>query len=204
LPEKASADPVADIVLASGPLQKIDLAVPQSVLVFGLPGLARKDEDFIPAVVMNHILGGGSFTSRLWQEVREKRGLAYSVRSGLSPMRHSSTLAGSTSTKNERTAESLEVITAEIVSLARSNATAEELDKAKKFLTGSYALRFDTSTKIARELLQVQLDELDVDYFTRRNAEIAAVEADDIARAAKRLLDPAKMLTVVVGRPVGL
>jgi zinc protease len=204
LPVQGALTPVADTTLAAGPLQKIDLPVPQSVILFGLPGLARKDEDFIPSVVMNHILGGGSFTSRLWQEVREKRGLAYSVRSGLTPMRHSATLAGSTSTKNERAAESLEVITSEIVSLAGSNATPEELDKAKKFLTGSYALRFDTSTKIARELLQVQLDELGIDYFTRRNAEIAAVEADDVARVAKRLLDPAKMLTVVVGRPVGL
>jgi zinc protease len=204
LPPAASLTPVADVTLAAGPLEKIDLPVPQSVILFGLPGLRRKDEDFIPAVVMNHIFGGGSFTSRLWQEVREKRGLAYSVRSGLTPMRHSAMLAGSTSTKNERAAESLEVITGEIVSLAQSNASAEELDKAKKFLTGSYALRFDTSTKIARELLQVQLDELGVDYFTRRNPEIAAVEAEDIARVAKRLLDPAKMLTMVVGRPVGL
>jgi zinc protease len=201
---RAALTPVDDITLAHQPLHKVDLAVPQSVIVFGLPGLLRKDPDFVPGVVMNHILGGGSFTSRLWQEVREKRGLAYSVRSGLSPMRHSAMLAGSTSTKNERAAESIGVITDEIVALAQGEVGADELDKAKSFLTGSYGLRFDTSTKIARELLQVQLNELGIDHFNHRNAEIAAVTAADVSRVSKRLLDPSKMLVVVVGRPVGL
>ena len=204
LPADAGLDPVPDIDLAHAPLHKLDLAGPQSVIVFGLPGLLRKDPDFIPGVVMNHIFGGGSFTSRLWQEVREKRGLAYSVRSSLAPLRHAATLAGMTSTKNERARESISVITEEIVSLASGEVAQDELDNAKRFLTGSYALRFDTSTKIARELLQVQLDELGMDHFNRRNAEIAAVSAADVARAAKRLLLPEKMLVVVVGRPVGV
>jgi zinc protease len=119
-------------------------------------------------------------------------------------MRHSAMLAGSTSTKNERAAESIGVITDEIVALAQGEVGADELDKAKSFLTGSYGLRFDTSTKIARELLQVQLNELGIDHFNHRNAEIAAVTAADVSRVSKRLLDPSKMLVVVVGRPVGL
>jgi zinc protease len=204
LPAHAALSPVVDIAMAGGQTRSIDLPVPQSTIVFGMPGLARKNKDFVPAVVMNHILGGGSFTSRLWQEVREKRGLAYSVYSGLSPFRHSAMLAGATSTKNERAHESISVITEEIGSFAGGNVSADELDKAKKFLTGSYALRFDTSTKMARELLQAQLDDLGMDYFDRRNAEIAAVSADDIERVAKRLLDPTKMLVVVVGQPEGL
>ncbi|MFI4995518.1 MAG: M16 family metallopeptidase [Hyphomicrobiales bacterium] len=204
LPAHAALSPVVDIAMAGGQTRSIDLPVPQSTIVFGVPGLARKNKDFVPAVVMNHILGGGSFTSRLWQEVREKRGLAYSVYSGLSPFRHSAMLAGATSTKNERAHESISVITEEIGSFAGGDVSADELDKAKKFLTGSYALRFDTSTKMARELLQAQLDDLGMDYFDRRNAEIAAVSADDIERVAKRLLDPKKMLVVVVGQPEGL
>ncbi|MBV9977033.1 MAG: insulinase family protein, partial [Hyphomicrobiales bacterium] len=175
---------------------------PQSVIVFGLPGLARKDPDYVPAVVMNHILGGGSFTSRLWTEVREKRGLAYSVYSSLSPFKHGPILAGATSTKNERARESISVITGEIEALASGGVTADELEKAKKYLTGSYALRFDTSTKIARELLQAQLDDLGMDYFLRRNEEIAAVGETDIARVSRRLLDTQRMLVVVVGQPV--
>jgi zinc protease len=204
LPEHAELADVADIVMAGGARRVIDLPVPQSVIVFGLPGLARKDRDFIPGVVMNHILGGGSFTSRLWTQVREKRGLAYSVHSSLAPLRHSSMLAGATSTKNERAGESVSVIETQIQDLAAEGVTADELDKAKKYLIGSYALRFDTSTKIVRELLQAQVDDLGMDYFERRNAEIAAVEAADIERVANRLLDTARMLVVVVGQPVGL
>jgi zinc protease len=204
LPARAELAPVADVVLVGGERLVIDLPVPQSVIVFGLPGVARKDRDFIPGVVMNHILGGGSFTSRLWTEVREKRGLAYSVHSSLSPLRHSSMLAGATSTKNERASESVSVIKMQIEELAAAGVTSDELDKAKKYLTGSYALRFDTSTKIARELLHAQLDDLGMDYFERRNVEIAAVEAPDIQRVAKRLLDAAQMLVVIVGQPVGL
>ena len=201
LPAKAELAPVADVVMAGGERRVIDLPVPQSVIAFGLAGLRRKDADFVPAVVMNHILGGGSFTSRLWTEVREKRGLAYSVYSSLAPSRHSALLFGATSTKNERANESIQVISSEIDAFARNGVTADELDKARRYLTGSYGLRFDTSTKIARELLQAQLDDLGMDYFERRNAEIAAVTADDVARVSKRLLDTAKMLVVVVGRP---
>jgi zinc protease len=203
LASRAGLTPVEDRVMRGGEERKIDLPVPQSVIVFGLPGLARKDKDYVPAVVMNHILGGGSFTSRLWTEVREKRGLAYSVYSSLSPFKHGPILAGATSTKNERARESISVITAEIEGLSGGNVSADELDKAKKYLTGSYALRFDTSTKIARELLQAQLDDLGMDYFNRRNEEIAAIDAADIARVAKRLLDTKRMLVIVVGQAVG-
>jgi zinc protease len=203
LASRAGLTRVEDRVMRGGEERKIDLPVPQSVIVFGLPGLARKDKDYVPAVVMNHILGGGSFTSRLWTEVREKRGLAYSVYSSLSPFKHGPILAGATSTKNERARESISVITTEIEGLSGGNVSADELDKAKKYLTGSFALRFDTSTKIARELLQAQLDDLGMDYFSRRNEEIAAIDAADIARVAKRLLDTKRMLVVVVGQPVG-
>jgi zinc protease len=203
LPASSQLTPVRDVVMMGAQQRRIDLPVPQSVIVFGLPGLARKDKDYVPAVVMNHILGGGSFTSRLWTEVREKRGLAYSVYSSLSPFKHGPMLAGATSTKNERASESISVISTEIEAFASGNVTADELDKAKKYLTGSYALRFDTSTKIARELLQAQLDDLGMDYFAHRNQEIAAVDANDIARVAKRLLDTKQMLIVVVGQPVG-
>ena len=123
--------------------------MPQSAIVFGLPGLAHKDPDYVPAVVVNHILGGGVFSARLFKEVREKRGLAYSVYSQLAALAHSAIFSGGTSTKNERAAESLAVIEAEIDKLASEGPTEEELDKAKKYLIGSYALRFDTSTKIA-------------------------------------------------------
>ncbi len=115
LPEQAGLKPVPLVQPSGlGELQVIDLDIPQSTIRFGLPGLLRKDEDFVAATVMNHILGGGSFTSRMWQEVREKRGLAYSVSTGLQPLRHTGVLMGGTATKNERAREALDVIRGEI------------------------------------------------------------------------------------------
>ncbi len=187
-----------------GELQVIDLDIPQSTIRFGMPGLLRKDDDFVPATVMNHILGGGSFTSRIWQEVREKRGLAYSVSTGLQPLRRAGVLMGGTATKNERAREALDVIRAEFARMASEGPTAEELDKAKRYLVGSYALRFDTSTKIANHLMQMQVDDLGIDYTDRRNSLFEAVTLDDVRRVAKRLLAPGEMLVTVAGRPVGL
>jgi zinc protease len=173
------------------------------VLAFGWPGLKRQDPDFIPAFVLNHILGGGTFSSRFYREVREKRGLAYSVYSYLMPMAHTGLMMGGVSTRNDRAAESLAVIEGEIARLAKDGPSAEELDKAKKYLIGSYALRFDTSGKIAGQLLQIQLDGLGIDFIHRRNDLVAAVTIDDVRRAAARLLHE-QMLVTAAGRPAGL
>jgi zinc protease len=202
LPAKATLIEVPNVAVAGvGTLHVIDLDVPQSTIRFGRQGLMRTDADFIPATVVNHVLGGGVFSARLFREVREKRGLAYSVYSQLVTFDHGAMLSGGTSTKNERAAESMEVIKHEIRSLADKGPSADELDKAKKFLIGSYALRFDTSTKIASQLLHLQTDGYDVDFLDQRNRLIAAVSTDDAKRAAQRLLDKGELLVVVAGRP---
>ncbi|WP_374545566.1 M16 family metallopeptidase [Rhodoblastus sp.] len=205
LPAQAALTPVPDIAVQGlGRRIVVDYDVPQANIRFGRPGLARRDPDYIAAMVVNHILGGGAFTSRLWQEVREKRGLTYSVYSSLATSDHSPAFIGSTSTKNERAAESLSVIESEFARLAADGPTAEELDKAKKYLTGSYALRFDSSTKIAGHLLQLQREGFGADYLDRRNAEVEAVTLDDARRVAKRLIGDAALLIAVVGRPEGV
>lgn len=205
LPEKAELTPVPEIEIQGlGRRIVVDYDVPQANIRFGRPGIARRDPDYIPAMVVNHILGGGAFTSRLWQEVREKRGLTYSVYSSLATAERSPVMIGSTSTKNERAAESLSVIANEFARLAADGPTADELDKAKKYLIGSYALRFDTSTKIAGHLLQLQREGFGADYLDRRNAEVEAVTLDDARRVAQRLIGDAKLLVAVVGRPEGL
>ncbi len=205
LPAKAALNPIEKVEVGGlGRRILVDLDVPQVNIRYGRPGVARRDPDYIAAMVVNHILGGGSFTSRLWQEVREKRGLTYSVYTSLSNPEASPTLIGATSTKNARAAESLEVIAAECEKLAAEGPTAEELDKAKKYLTGSYALRFDTSTKIAGHLLQLQQEGFDVDYLDRRNAEVEAVTLEDARRVARRLIGDGKFLVAVVGRPEGV
>jgi zinc protease len=181
----------------------VDFDVPQTVVSFGGPGIDRKDPDFFTAYIVNHILGGGSMSSRLYQEVREKRGLAYSIRSSLYWFDHAAVLSGGTATRADRAGETLAIIEQEIRRMAESGPTADELAKAKAFLKGSYALAFDTSTKIAGQLVQIQLDGLGIDYIERRAAMIDAVTLADARRVAKRLLDTG-MLVAVVGRAQGL
>lgn len=204
LPARGSLMPVPDVVIAGlGARRVIDVDVPQSTIRFGLPGIARNDPDFWTGVVVNHILGGGVFSARLFREVREKRGLAYSVHSQLAAFDHAALFSGGTSTKNERAAESLAVIEEEIAKLASDGPSAEELDKARKYLIGSYALRFDTSTKIAGNLASLQLDGYDVDFLDGRNERIAAVTLDDAKRVARRLFEGKKLLVAAAGRPEG-
>lgn len=181
----------------------VDLDVPQSVIRFGMAGVPWRDPDFIPAYVLNHILGGGSFTSRLFQEVREKRGLAYSVGTSLVSHRSAAMVWGYTATKNERVGEALSVIGEEIDRLIADGPTDDELQKAKDYLTGSYALGFDTSTKIAHQLVQIAFEGLGMDYIARRNDMVGAVNQADIRRAAARTLGDGKMLVVAAGRPTG-
>jgi zinc protease len=205
LPQTSALTPVPSIEVSGlGQRIVVDFDVPQANIRFGRPGIARRDPDYITAMVVNHILGGGSFTSRLFQEVREKRGLTYSVYSTLTTADSSPSLIGATSTKNERAGEALAVIEAECHRLALEGPTEDELDKAKKFIIGSYALRFDTSTKIAGHLQQLQREGFDAGYLDRRNAEVAAVTLEDARRVAKRLIDDGRMLVAIVGRPEGL
>jgi zinc protease len=182
----------------------VDLDVPQSVIRFGTQGVPWRDPGFIPAYVLNHILGGGAFTSRLFQEVREKRGLAYSVGTSLVSYRSAAMTWGYTATRNERVGEAMQVISDEIMRLKQEGPTDEELQKAKDYLVGSYALGFDTSTKIAHTMVQIAFEGLGVDYIARRNALVAAVSQEDIHTAAERVFGDGKMLTVIAGRPTGL
>ena len=146
----------------------VKLDVPQAVMTFGGPGIARKDPDFMAAYIVNHILGGGTFSSRLYQEVREKRGLAYSVNDNLVWLDHAAVFLGGTATRADRAGETLDLIEKEIRRLAEDGPTAEELAKAKAYLNGSFALNLDTSSKIAALLVQLQRDGLGIDYFSRR------------------------------------
>jgi zinc protease len=205
LPEPIPGAPVPPTEIAGrGTRHVVDVDVPQSVIRFGTNGVSWRDPDFIAAYVLNHILGGGAFTSRLFQEVREKRGLAYSVGTSLVSYRGAAMTWGYTATKNERVAECLAVIEEEMARLKDEGPSDEELQKAKDYLTGSYALGFDTSTKIAHQLAQVAFEDLGIDYIARRNSLVAAVTQGDIRRAAERTLGDGKLLVVVAGRPVGL
>ena len=199
LPEQAELAPVADVTPKTGIRKDVAFDVPQTSIRLALPGLKRDDPDFIPAFVMNHILGGGSFSSWLYEEVREKRGLAYSVGSYLVPYDHSGAFMAATGTRSDRAPDTIAIIAAQMQRMAEVGPSADELAKAKAFLTGSYALRFDTSDKIASQLLGIQMEKLGLDYIDKRNALIEAVTLDDIRRVAKRLLADADPIVVTVG-----
>lgn len=198
--EPAAPLPIADL----GQTHIVDLDVPQTVLRFIGPGLMWHDPDFIAATVLNHILGGSAFTSRLFMEVREKRGLAYGVSSSLMPLRQTGFLVGGTSTRNDRVAESMSVIREEIAKLVTEGPSEHEVEEAKRYLIGSYSLRFDTSPKSAGELLGLAIRGEQPDFVETRNQRFAAVTLADVRRVAQRLFGEGKLLVQAVGRPVGL
>ena len=199
LPAKASLVAVGDVAAAKPPQRAfVPLDVPQTVITFGGPGILRRDPNFMAAYVVNHILGGGS-SSRLYREVREKRGLAYSIYESLAWMDHSALFIGNTGTRADRAGETMDAIETEIRRIAEEGPTQQELDEAKSYLKGSQMLALDTSSKLAQGLLQYQLDKLPIDYIEKRNAIVDAVTLDDAKAAAKRLWSQG-LLTVIVGR----
>jgi zinc protease len=205
LPEKAKLTPVAQVSpKATEKMKVVEMAVPQSVARFGLPAMPRKDKDFLPAFVLNQILGGGVMSSRLWEEVREKRGLAYSVYTSVQPFKHTSVFAGGVATKNEEIGQSLDVINSELKRIAAEGPTETELANAKSYLVGSFALRFDTNAKIANQLLWILQEDLGKDYVDRRNGEIEAVTLSQVKAVAKRLFADQELITTIVGKPKGL
>lgn len=205
LPAGTGLTPVPEITMAAaGERRVVPMDIPQAIIAFGLPGLKRDDPDFIAAFVMNHILGGGTFSSRLYTQVREQRGLAYSISSGLVTLDGTGLLSGGTSTRSDRAAESLSVIETELRRMGSEGPTTIELEQAKRFLIGNWAMRFETSSQIASNLIRIQLDGFEPDYLDRRNDLIEAVTLEDVRRVAKRLLGDPKLLVVVVGKPQGM
>jgi zinc protease len=199
LPLKANRIGVADAAPRRTATIDIPIAVPQAIIQIAGNGLTRDDPDFVAASVASHILGGGSFSSRLYREIREKRGLAYSVWLGLIPLDHAGLWFVSTSTRADQAGTVVALIEDEIRRFAEEGPTEEELAAAKAYLTGSYPLRFDTSSDIAEQLLAIQLDGLGIDYVDRRNSLIEAITIEDIRRVSKRLFGDEGRILVRVG-----
>lgn len=189
LPEGPTLLPVPDTAPKLGQIVNVGYELPQTSLQLVYPGMDRKDPDFFAAYLLNHILGGGSFTSRLFVEVREKRGLAYSVDSSLVTSEHSNFLSISTATRSDRAAETLALMRKVIAEIAEKGVTEEELIAAKKYVVGAYAINnLNSSGAIARTLVELQNGDLGIDYMTRRDALINAVTRDQLSAVAKRLL----------------
>lgn len=205
LPAKAKSNHVPEATpVVAGDMFVIKRDIPQSIVLFGHGGIKRNDPDYYAAYIMNYILGGSSLNSRLGVEVREKRGLAYSVYSYLSTMDHAGLIMGNVATANESVAKSIEIIRKEWARMGNTEVSKQELSDAKTYLTGSYFTRLNSTRRISRLLLGIQLERLGIDYISRRNRLINGVTAADIRRVAKRLLDPAKLTFVIVGMPEGV
>jgi len=180
------------------------LQVPQSTVAFGQAGPKRDDPDWYAARLLNDIIGGSGFRGRLMKEIREKRGLAYGVSSGLVTFRHAALILGNVATENARVAQSIDLIRAEWRRMRDDGPTETELDDAKSYLIGSFPLGLDSSEKIAALLVDLQLEQLPIDYLDHRAALFSAVTQDEARRVARQLFDPDRLSFVVVGDPADL
>ncbi|MFV3074171.1 M16 family metallopeptidase [Niveispirillum fermenti] len=205
LPASATLAPVADTVPAApGKTILVPRPIPQTVMIMAHAGLDRSDPDWYAASILNYVLGGGGFSSRLMDEVREKRGLTYGIGSGLVSYDHANLITVSGSTVNEKAAEALSVTKEIWADVAQNGITQEELRDAQTYMTGSFPLQFTNNGAIAGLLLQVQRDNLGIDYLNKRNDLLNAVTLADVRRVAARLLDPARLTTILVGQPAGV
>ena len=204
LPETGAPMPAPVAPGFTGGVEVVQFDTPQSVAVFAQPGMDQDDPDFFAAYLLNTVLGGGGFKSRLMSEVREKRGLTYGVYSYLVPKDLANLYMGSVSSANDRIGEAIGVIRAEWARMAEAGVTEKELADAKALLTGAYPLRFDGNGAIARILVGMQVDGMPIDYAVTRNDRMNAVTLEDVNRVARELLDPEALMFVVVGKPEGV
>ncbi|SMO70630.1 M16 family metallopeptidase [Paracoccus laeviglucosivorans] len=205
LPATGSAPlPQPATLQLKGGVSVIDWDSPQTVVSFAQPGLPMDDPDYFAAFVADHILGGGGFSSRLMDQIREKRGLTYGVATGLSNGVYGETWQGGMASANEKVAEAVGLIRSEWDRFAKDGVTDKELTDAKTYLTGEYPLRFDGNGKIASILAGMQLIGLPADYVNTRNSKIEAVTAADVQRVSQRLLHSDQIRFVLVGRPEGI
>jgi zinc protease len=204
LPAKGAPDTVPEATLSgAGKTIVIKKPVPQSVILLGGPGIKRSDPDYYAAAILMEVLGGG-FGSRLTKEVREDRGLAYSVSADIASYDKAALVLAQTATQNQRAKDSIDVIRQVWGTLGKEGPTQAELDNARSYLLGSYALHFTSSLAIASNLVSLQLDDLPIDYPQKRIELFNKVTLEDMKRVARRLLDPSLLTWVVVGEPAGL
>ncbi|MCF6230579.1 MAG: insulinase family protein [Gammaproteobacteria bacterium] len=179
--------------------QRISHPSSQSHLLLGQPGINRGDDDYFTLYVGNHILGGSGLTSRISNEIREKRGLSYSAYSYFSPMRELGPYTLGLQTKNASVDEALQVLRDTLIEFRKNGPTASELEAAKKNITGGFPLRLDSNKKIVGYLAMIGFYRLPLDYLDTFNDKVDAVSLQQIKEAYQRRIDPDKMVTIIVG-----
>ena len=204
LPAKGAAQPGDVALTVKGGVIQQGFPGPQSTIIFYQGGINFADKDYFAGTILNEILGGNGFSSRLMDQVREQRGLTYGIDTGLAAYDHAEILEGSLNTANDKVAEAMQVIKDVWADVAKNGVTQKELDDTKTYLTGAYPLRFDGNGRIASILVGMQTLGLPPDYPSVRNAKVEAVTLDDVNRVAKSLLTPDKLTFIVVGDAVGV
>ncbi len=183
--------------------QRIEHPASQSHILIGTPGIARNDEDYFPLYVGNYILGGGGFVSRLMKEVREKRGMAYSVYSYFMPMQQPGAFQIGLQTKKEQADESLQLVRQTLRTFVDKGVTAKELRAAKQNIIGGFPLRIDSNKKILEYLSVIGFYDLPLTYLDDFTTKVEKVTTKQIHDAFKRRIDPDALATVIVGAPAG-
>jgi zinc protease len=171
----------------------------QAHVLMGQPGYKRSDPDFFPLLVGNHILGGGGFVSRLTEQVREKRGLSYSVYSAFAPGLHAGAFTVGLQTRPDQAAQAVAVAQEVVQGFVREGPSDAELQAAKSNLVGGFALRIDSNRKLLDNVANIAWNRLPLDYLSTWTRQIERVTAADVQRAMARVLQPQRMVTVVVG-----
>ena len=197
----ASAQVPAVLIRIKPSEQRIAHPASQSHILIGTPGMARNDEDYFPLYVGNYILGGGGFVSRLMNEVREKRGMAYSVYSYFMPMQQPGAFQIGLQTKKEQADESLRVVRQTLRTFVDKGVTEKELRAAKQNIIGGFPLRIDSNKKILEYLSVIGFYELPLTYLDDFPAKVNKVTTRQIQDAFKRRIDPDALATVIVGAP---
>ncbi len=184
----------------------IQRAIPQTVISMAEPGITRNDPDWYAGQIVNYTLGGGGFQSRLMEDVRgagSKKGLSYGFSSAFVPYKLGGLVLAGGSTRNATAAETLGVVKAEFGKMHDNGITEAELKDAKTYITGSFPLTLTSTDRLAALLMQLRVQDLGIDYLDRRTGLINAVTLNDAKRVSARLLDPANLTTVMVGKPEG-
>lgn len=201
LPQSAINKKIPDITaLPKTEPQKVQINNPQTKIVFGNMGVKRSDPNFFAAYLLAHILGGDGFQSKLVYEVREKRGLAYYIGTDLNNMDHSDLLIGAVGTTADQEKAVINLIRSTYSKIYQNGVTKEELDAAKGYIMGSFALNLDKNEKLAAYLVMMQQENLGMDYLDKRNGYIDSVTLEQVNSVAKQLLAPDSLIFISAGQ----
>ncbi len=201
LPSKKFINPISMLEDLNKGMKIIEMKTPQTTVVFGQKGLGRKDKEYFAARVINYVLGGGGFQSRLYKEIREANGLVYSIYSYLLPYEYAGVIVGGFQTRNQNVGKTIEKVKTEWNRIKNEGITKIELQNAKTYYKGSFSRNFTSTLSIASLLMIVQYYDLGEDYFDKRDLIIDNLKLNELNNLAKNLFDSETLFFMIVGEP---